>query len=181
MDLHDIDPRILAIREIRPFAGIITADGHALLASCLDDLLRQLLDLRIDDAEVENAALPVFEVVLRSDALRKREQFGPDFVGGRQHDGSGRAAASNAEMLHFLHECAYGLLVAIGRSFRRNGPALRLRGAWAKIYFPQLSANKNDAVQMACATRTLPESGAIRSRVEFRSVDYVDARQNDAL
>src|SRR5262249_6779208 len=48
------------------------------------DLFRQLLNVRVCDAEMKDASFPIFEIIFRPDVLGKFEQLDPDLVDRRQ-------------------------------------------------------------------------------------------------
>src|SRR5579883_2323187 len=102
VDLDDVAPRILAVDHTIGFlARIVVAHWHALLTAALHDLFRQGLDLWVGDAEMENAGLPIFEVVLRPDALRELEEFDADLVdGGEVADAKARPIRSEHVSAH---------------------------------------------------------------------------------
>src|SRR5262245_2647219 len=85
VDFDNVAPGILAVdHAIRLLSGIIVTDGHSLLATGRNDLFRQLLDVRICDAEMKDARLPIFKIVFRPDILGKLKQLDTDLVHRRQ-------------------------------------------------------------------------------------------------
>ena len=86
VDLDQVAPGVLAIDGLERLALEQGPDVGALLPAHLGDPPRQTLDIRIDEAEMEDTGLPVAEVVL--DGLRlgddELKQLDPDAVGGRE-------------------------------------------------------------------------------------------------
>jgi hypothetical protein len=65
VDLDEVSAWILAVdHAVWLLAGLVVADGHALPASGGNDLCCQPFDVRVLDAEVEDAGFPVLEIVL---------------------------------------------------------------------------------------------------------------------
>src|SRR3974377_60113 len=86
IDLEDVSPRVLAVRHaVRP-VRIQRPDLAPLPATRRHDLLGQPFDVRIDHTEVEEAGLPVLEIVLapRGPWLVELEHFETDAVHGDQ-------------------------------------------------------------------------------------------------